>query len=107
MIMIGGNIANIIVVNVAWSMCEAIPNRFAFSVFIPGAFNLVRGCGRPPDEVLGKADRTCGVIIHEVTLIALLRLFLELHQAALFDLAAFGLPDKAQGCPRASLRSRT
>ena len=35
-------------------MREAIPDRFAFAIFIPRTFDLVRGGGRAPKKILGK-----------------------------------------------------
>jgi hypothetical protein len=38
----------------AGSVGEPVPNRFAFAVFVPCAFDLVGGGGRPPEEAFGK-----------------------------------------------------
>lgn len=39
-------------------MCQKVPDRFAFTVFIPSALNLVRGGTDAPHKVLGKVAHT-------------------------------------------------
>jgi hypothetical protein len=50
--MIASDVAIRSVFDFAWSMREAIPDRFAFAVLIPRAFDLKRRCGRTPVEIL-------------------------------------------------------
>src|SRR5882672_9711969 len=50
---------------------EAVPIRFALSIHIPGAFNLVCGRGHPPEEAawkagtldLGRCHSTCDRVL--------------------------------------------
>src|ERR1700691_5050062 len=49
-VMIASDVAIRSVFDFAWSMREAIPDRFSFAVLIPRAFDLKRRCGRTPVE---------------------------------------------------------
>jgi hypothetical protein len=54
MVMIAGDIPVVTVLDCIRPVGEAIPDAFSFSVFIPGAFDLVSGCSHAPDKVFGK-----------------------------------------------------
>ena len=54
MIGIAGYVSRVAIVDFARSVREAVPDRFAFAIFIPRTFDLVRGGGRAPKKILGK-----------------------------------------------------
>ena len=57
MVGIAGNVAGGGALHFAWSVGEAVPNRFAFAVFGPGALDLIGGGGSTPNKLLGKLER--------------------------------------------------
>ena len=52
MIGIAGYVAGVAILDLAGSMREAVPDRFALAVFLPRAFDLISGGGRAPEEIL-------------------------------------------------------
>ena len=50
--MIAGNVARGVVFDLSGRVAEAIPNRFAFAVLVPGAFDLVGRGRRAPEKVV-------------------------------------------------------
>src|SRR5438445_13452299 len=57
MVGIAGNVAGGGALHFAWSVGEAVPNRFAFAVFGPCALDLIGGGGSTPNKLLGKLER--------------------------------------------------
>src|ERR1700688_1975910 len=57
MVVVAGDVAGIAVFDLARGVAEAIPDRLAPAVLVPRAFDLVRGAGGAPLEVLGKCQR--------------------------------------------------
>jgi hypothetical protein len=55
-VMVIGDVAGVVVPDFAGCVCKAIPDGFAFAVFIPGAFDLVGGGCRAPQEIVWKDD---------------------------------------------------
>jgi hypothetical protein len=59
MVMVAGDIGVGAVFDFAGSVGEAVPDGFAFAVFLPGAFDLVGGGGGAPVEIVGKRNAWC------------------------------------------------
>jgi len=56
MVVIAGDVGVGAVFYSAVRVGKAVPDRFAFAVFIPGAFDLVGGGGCAPVETFGKSN---------------------------------------------------
>ena len=56
MIVIAGHVAGVEVLNLAGSVGKAVPNGFAFAIFVPRTFNLVGGGCRTPPEIFRECD---------------------------------------------------
>jgi hypothetical protein len=54
MIGIARRVARVSVLDFAGSVGEAVPDGFAFAIFLPRAFDLVGGSGRAPEKILRK-----------------------------------------------------
>jgi hypothetical protein len=54
--MIASDVAVRSIFDFAWSMREAIPDRFALAVLIPRALDLKRRCGGTPVEILRETN---------------------------------------------------
>src|SRR5262245_27222884 len=52
--MVVGNVAGIVILDLARRVRVGIPNRWAFAVLVPGTLNLIRGGSGAPEESLGK-----------------------------------------------------
>src|SRR5438477_225790 len=60
-VVVAGDVTVVVVLYLAASMREAVPDRFALAVFVPRAFNLVRGSRGAPPEIFREGDgRRCG-----------------------------------------------
>ena len=46
--MVAGDIPGVVIFNPARGMSETVPDAFAFSILVPGAFNLVSRGGSAP-----------------------------------------------------------
>jgi len=53
-VVVAGDVAGIGVGDLAGCVGEAVPDGFAFAIFIPCAFDLVRGSGGAPEEAGGE-----------------------------------------------------
>ena len=56
MVMIAGDIATRAVFDFPRSVAKAIPDRFAFAVLVPCAFDLISGRGGAPIEIPGESN---------------------------------------------------
>src|ERR1700683_2036054 len=56
MIRVARYVAGAAVLDFSGSMREAIPDRFAFAVFVPRAFDLISGGRCAPEEILREGD---------------------------------------------------
>src|SRR5580658_7732697 len=56
-VVIAGDVAGVAAFDVAGSMRIAIPDGFAFAVFVPSAFDLIGGRRHAPEKVFGKTGR--------------------------------------------------
>jgi len=54
MVVVERDVAGIAAVNLAGRVGEAVPDRLAFAVFVPRAFDLIGRCRRAPEKVLRK-----------------------------------------------------
>jgi hypothetical protein len=57
MVGVAGNVAGVCALHFAGGVREAVPDGFALAVFAPGAFDLIGGGGRSPNEFVGKLER--------------------------------------------------
>jgi hypothetical protein len=57
-VVIVGDVAGISVVGLAGGVGEGVPDGGASTVFVDGAFDLIRSCGRAPKESL--RELSCG-----------------------------------------------
>jgi hypothetical protein len=60
MVVVTGDVAVRVVSDLAGCVSETVPDGFAFAVFVPCAFDLVRGRGGAPVEAFREIDRRCG-----------------------------------------------
>src|SRR5580704_5037861 len=56
MIGVAGCVAGVAIFDFAGGMGEAVPDGFALAVFVPRAFDLIRGGGGAPEEALGEGN---------------------------------------------------
>src|SRR5262249_3704417 len=60
MIVVVGDVASVVVLDVARHVREAVPDGLAFVILVPSAFDLVRRCAGAPVEAIGKRSNRSG-----------------------------------------------